>query len=153
MNEQKNKGFSPPAVGGVTLLSVFAVLCLTIFALLSLSTVSANGRLSDASAKAVSDYYAADVKAQRVLALLRSGADIQAAAEENTVDGITADGDVYSYSCKISERQTLEVEVRVDGDNYAVRKWQAVPSGEWNIDSSLPVWDGETATVNTKKYR
>lgn len=34
-NEQR---FSPPAVGGISLLTVFAVLCLTIFALLSLTT-------------------------------------------------------------------------------------------------------------------
>ena len=48
--------FSPPAVGGVSLLVVFAVLCLTVFALLSLTTVRADVRLADASAQAVSDY-------------------------------------------------------------------------------------------------
>ena len=28
----KGKGFSPPAIGGASLLAVFAVLCLTVFA-------------------------------------------------------------------------------------------------------------------------
>lgn len=32
----KKESFSPPAVGGISLLVVFAVLCLTIFGLLSL---------------------------------------------------------------------------------------------------------------------
>ena len=39
-----------PAIGGSSLLVIFAVLCLTVFALLSLSTVQADNRLSDASA-------------------------------------------------------------------------------------------------------
>lgn len=41
MNERQR--FSPPAVGGSSLLVIFAVLCLTVFAMLSLSTVQANG--------------------------------------------------------------------------------------------------------------
>ena len=65
--------FTPPPVGGVSLLVVFAVLCLTVFALLSLSTVRADDRLSQASARAVSGYYAADCQAQEVLARLRAG--------------------------------------------------------------------------------
>lgn len=48
----KEDRFSPPAVGGISLLVAFAVLCLTVFALLSLSTVQAQKRLSDASHKA-----------------------------------------------------------------------------------------------------
>ena len=69
----KEDRFSPPAVGGISLLVAFAVLCLTVFALLSLSTVQAQKRLSDASLKAVGEYYAADSEALRILALLRSG--------------------------------------------------------------------------------
>ena len=65
--------FSPPAVGGISLLVVFAVLCLTVFALLALTTVQADNRLADASAKAVTDYYAADCRAQEILARLRNG--------------------------------------------------------------------------------
>ena len=54
------KRFSAPIVGGSSLLVIFAVLCLTVFALLGLSTVQAGGRLSEASAEAVSAYYAGD---------------------------------------------------------------------------------------------
>ena len=65
--------FSPPAVGGISLLVVFAVLCLTVFALLALATVQADARLAGASAQAVADYYAADCQAQELLARLRCG--------------------------------------------------------------------------------
>ena len=64
MDERKQAELAPPPVGGASLLVVFAVLCLTVFALLSLSTVRANGRLSETSAQAVADYYAADCAAQ-----------------------------------------------------------------------------------------
>ena len=59
----KGKGFSPPAIGGASLLAVFAVLCLTVFVLLSLTTVEADRRLAEAAAQAVTDYYAADCQA------------------------------------------------------------------------------------------
>ena len=92
----KEDRFSPPAVGGISLLVAFAVLCLTVFALLSLSTVQAQKRLSDASHKAVGEYYAADSEALRILALLRSG---EAVPEVSYSDGI------YSYNCPISGTQ------------------------------------------------
>ena len=76
---KKDKGsFAPPALGGISLLVVFAVLCLTVFALLSLSTVRADERLSDASAQAVKNYYAADCKAQELLR--RSGLTVVSVA-------------------------------------------------------------------------
>lgn len=84
----KRESFAPPAVGGSCLLVIFAVLCLTVFALLSLSTAQANDRLADASVEAVSAYYQADRQAETILAQLRSGQMPQ---------GVTADGATYIY--------------------------------------------------------
>lgn len=134
MNEKRNPRFSPPAVGGASLLAVFAVLCLTVFALLSLATVRSDSRLAEASVKAVSDYYAADCKAQEILARLRSG---------EIPDGVNTDGDVYSYSCRVSDTLRLDAEVRINGSGYSVLQWQTVPAGKWEIDESLDLWDGE----------
>ena len=130
----KEDRFSPPAVGGISLLVAFAVLCLTVFALLSLSTVQAQSRLADASLKAVSEYYAADSEALRILALLRMG---ESPEEVEYSDGI------YSYSCPISEKQVLEVEVRLSGEDYDVLRWQAVPDGQDGDESGFDLWDGE----------
>ena len=66
-----NHKHAPPAVGGSSLLVIFSVLCLTVFALLSLSTVQASGRLSSTSAQAVAAYYQADSQAEAILARLR----------------------------------------------------------------------------------
>ena len=139
--------FSPPAVGGISLLVVFAVLCLTVFALLSLATVQADGRLGDASARAVEDYYAADCTAQAVLAWLRTGERGDAVPEDLTVSTTFADyggrfEEVRAFTVPISDTQELQVEVRVDGADYEILRWQAVPTGGWDLDGGLDVWDG-----------
>ena len=130
---ESKKRFAPPPVGGISLLVVFAVLCLTVFALLSLSTVQADVRLADASVRAVSDYYAADREAQEILARLRAG---------EFLEDVSIEGDVYSYSCPISENRELKVEVRIQGPAYTVLCWRAVPVEEWESDDTLELWDG-----------
>ena len=124
-----------PVVGGSSLLVIFAVLCLTIFALLGLSTVQAGRRLSQASADAVSAYYRADTQAEEILARLRSG---------EVPEGVTGFGDIYSYSCPISDTQTLVVEVQLTQDSYSILRWQALYTGEWVPDDTIPVWGTHT---------
>ena len=144
MAANKDQGrLSPPAIGGASLLVVFAVLCLTVFALLSLSTVRADEHLSQISARSVEGYYAADCTAQEVLAPLRSGqkvTDTKVRSKKTDTAGET----LYSYACPISDTQTLEVEVTVREGSYTVLRWQAVPSGDWSIDESLSVWTGDS---------
>lgn len=136
--KKEREKFSPPMVGGSSLLVVFAVLCLTVFALLSLSTVQADRRLADASVETVSAYYAADCQAQEILARLRSG---------EVPEGVTVVEDLGTatyayYSCPMTETQSLEVEVRLDGTSYQILSWQTVATGEWELDESMNLWDG-----------
>ena len=122
MNKRgKCNGFSFPVVGGTSLLVMFAVLCLITFAVLSLSTVKAGDRLGEASAEAVMEYYAADYEAERILAQLRSGI---------LPDGVVFEGDVYGYSCPVSETQRLQVSVQKVGEDWKVLRWMVVT--EWN---------------------
>ena len=130
---KRKQSISIPAFGGSSLLVIFAVLCLTVFALLSLSTVQAEKRLADAAADAVTEYYAADLQAQEIFARLRSG---------ETVDGIQRSGGRYDYSCQISEHQILEVAVEKTGDGWDVLRWQVVAAAEQS-SAGLPVWNGK----------
>ena len=146
MGEKKREGFAPPALGGSSLLVVFAVLALTVFALLSLSTVRADVRLGDATEKMVSGYYAADVKAQEILAKLRTGAPLPEDVEfETTISDYPDHSEtIFSYSIPISDTQELQVEVLVEPDgSYQVRRWQAAAVGDWTFDDSLDLWDGD----------
>ncbi|MEI3141197.1 MAG: hypothetical protein V8S34_06355 [Lawsonibacter sp.] len=99
----------PPVVGGSSLLVIFAVLCLTVFALLSLPTVQADRRLAQSSwPSAVTGYYQADCQAEEILSRLRAG---------ERPEGVTEEGEgVFSYACPISDTQTLEVRVRLAGE-------------------------------------
>lgn len=129
------RSFRPPStIGAASLLTVFAVLCLVIFALLALSTVAANERLSEASRASVEAYYEADCRAEEILAALRGG---------EMPEGVTLSGDTYSYICPISDTQALAVTVRGEREQFEILRWQAVSTVDWTGDDSLPVWDGE----------
>lgn len=134
MNKLKQRRGAPPAVGGASLLVVFAVLCLTTFALLSLATVQADNRLAQSSANAVSSYYRADCQAQAILAQLRAG---------KQPPGVTAEGDIYSYICPISDTQNLSVAVRITDVKYTILSWKTIPADKWKPDNRLQLWDGE----------
>ena len=128
-----SKREAPPAVGGSSLLVIFAVLCLTIFALLGLSTVQADKRLADASIGAVTKYYEADTRAELILGQLRQGI---------LPEGVEKNNNVYCYQCKVSEVQELQVEVRMDGSSYEILRWQLKSTTEWEEEDSLNLWNG-----------
>lgn len=132
---EKKERFSPPAVGGASLLAVFAVLALTVFALLSLTTVRAEQRLADASVQAVAAYYEADAEAEAIFARLRNG---------EPCENVRQEGGIYSYSCAISDHQHLRVELACGDGVWTVLRWQAVASAEPLTEETLPVWEGGT---------
>ena len=119
-------------VGGTSLLLIFSVLCLTVFAVLSLSTAKAGDQLSLSSEQSVLEYYAADTEAEEILATLRRG---------GYVDGVEEEDSVYSYSCPVNERTSLFVEVRIDGTEYEILRWQTAVE-ESMIEENWDVWDG-----------
>ncbi len=131
----RDRTSAPPLVGASSLLVIFAVLCLTVFALLSISTVRADQRLSEQSAASVEGYYRADRQAEEILAQLRAG---------ERPEGVTEHNGIYTYACTISDTQSLVVEAAVDGSSYTILRWQAVSTAEWQADETLRVWDGAT---------
>lgn len=129
---KKQRELSVPAVGGSSLLVIFSVVCLTVFALLSLNTVLAEQRLSQACGEAAQQWYAADLKAQEIFARLRAGED---------VPGVEQAGDQYAYAVAITDHQTLHVTVRCEGEDWKVISWQTAATPEAREDT-LPVWQG-----------
>ena len=124
-----------PMVGVSTLLTIFAVLCLTVFALLSVATVQANLRQARSARLAVTVYHAAEANAQQILAHLRAGKEIE---------GVEREGNRYRFTRPVgSIHRQLAVEVELDGTDYRIIQWQLQPTGEWTNDEDLPVWDGD----------
>ena len=129
----REKKLAPPAVGVCSLLVIFATLCLTVFALLGLSTVQAGGRLTQTTANAVAAYYEADCAAEEIFTQLRAG---------ELPDGVTKENDIYSYICPVSQNQQLEVDLQKDASGWTVLRWQTVSIAEWETNESINVWDG-----------
>lgn len=125
--------FSPPAAGGSSLLVIFGVLAMTVFALLSLTSALARQRLAEHSLEAVSEYYEADNRAEEIFAALRAG---------ELPPEVTQRDNVYTFSCGISENQQLVVELKEETGGWTVLRWQAVPGSLEEEAEALPVWDG-----------
>jgi|GluameStandDraft_1065615.scaffolds.fasta_scaffold02970_7 hypothetical protein len=138
MAEKKDHLFILP-IGASSLLSAFAVLCLVVFALLALSTVRADERLSEASLQATKDYYAADCKAQEILARIRLGESLPEGVEAQAQGGYV----ILRYAVPISDVQELRVEVGQRADRSCeILRWQAVANEEWVGDDGLKLWGG-----------
>ena len=129
---KKRQKMTLPAVGGSSLLVIFAVLCMTVFAVLSLSTVLAEQRLSETAAESVAAYYRADLQAEEIFARLRSG---------ERVPGVQILEDRYEYSCIISETQSLHVTLRRTDNGWSVLRWQTESHAQEQTQT-LPVWTG-----------
>ena len=112
-----------PIIGGTSLITIFAVLCLVVFTLLTLSTVTASRRLATASHSAVSAYYNADCQAEFIFAQLRSG---------TTPESVTVNGNYYSYQCPISDTQYLLVELSYTNGNWSILRWCSMVSIQQN---------------------
>lgn len=130
---KKRKDLAAPNIGGSSLLVIFAVLCLTVLSLLSLSTVLAEQRLSDAYGQATARWYAADLEAQEIYARLRSG---------ETVEGVEQIDGQHVYSVTVSEHQTLRVILENRNGSWEVISWQTLAHME-ERDNALPVWQGQ----------
>ena len=131
---RRDRNTQQPTIGGSSLIVTFAVLCLTVFALLGLSTVRADQRLADVSANAAADYYDAELQAETILSELHSG---------NIPDGVSKNGDVYSYMCPVSDTLSLQVEVRIENSQWEILCWRTVTTIEWTESDSLNVWNGK----------
>ena len=128
------KNASPiPMTGGSFILVIFAVLCMTVFALLSLNTALADKRLKDASLRGTEAYYAADCRAEEIFADIRLG---------KIPEEVKGENGVYSYSCYVSETQWLEVEIAKEEEGFRVLKWQTVTFAEYE-EKGPELWDGE----------
>ena len=130
----KRTRFSVPAIGGGALLTMFAVLCLVVFTLFTLTDALSTRRLSEGSAETAAAYYAADTEGEKIYALLRVGEMPEGVREENGI---------YYYSCPIGPGSALSIELRQTGGGWEVLRWQSVSTDEWSADDSIDVWKGD----------
>lgn len=125
--------------GAVSLVMIFCVLCLAVFAVLTLATAQREKTLSDLNASRAESYYAADTLATQIAAELRDGAtpDYDVALRE------TAEGTVAEYSVPFGAEQYIAVRLLLRPDGACeVQRWASVYGGDWQTDDSIDIWDG-----------
>lgn len=156
MNREEKTRKIAMGVGYVSVMLIFAVICLTIFAVMSFKAAMSTDTFNDRSGEFLKQYYAADTKAKETLSRLNDG--MQAARgsmfleeefEEaaSALEGVSVkqspDGFSVSYTVPINDRQVLAVEIRFDNDGkYTIERWQSVVVSGENSDEHLGVWDG-----------
>ncbi len=158
--EKKQASFT--AIGSSSLLVVFLVLCLTTFAILSLSSAKSDYSFSERMAEHKSNYYEASSHAEDILADIdrlleqtyKSGPmDRQAYLDALSLAFITSSSTpcsfstqsgepVISYQVQVDDRQSLFVELKVTDPSespnyYEILTWKTSPSGQWESDDTL----------------
>jgi hypothetical protein len=136
---------SPPGigVGGASILMVFAVLCLTIFAVLSLVTARSERALAERHAEAVTNYYAADCLAAEVYDALSKAGDLPESVLGVSVSKPSVSS--LSYTVPIDGDRELCVLLRREGDTLRILEWREAATGEWEPDTRIRVWEGPAA--------
>lgn len=144
-------------VGYVSVMLIFAVICLTVFAVMSFRAASANDGFNVRSGDYLKEYYAADSAAKSRLAELdgiaKSAAEsgffedefeVAAGALEGVALNRIMNGFSVNWSVKINERQALLAEASFTNDgNFEITRWQTQTiSTEDSSDSHIGVWDG-----------
>ena len=156
MNRKKGFRGSGLGVGYVSVMMIFAVVCLTLFAVLSFRAAKSNDAFNERSGDFLKQYYEADSKAKEILAQLDECANSAVnsgffadsfefyAGESDGVKVTPAMGGIRAeYSVPINDTRELFVRVTFkESGGYDIGLWQSKSSAADGDDSHINVWDG-----------
>jgi len=134
-------------VGSASIILVFAVLCLTVFTLITFVVAGNDKALVDAEVRLVTGYYKADTLAEQVLAdilVLDELPDppvIRGVYIYSEFDIFTMD-EVVTFSCPVSGVKSLNVQAVIYDDRVEVIHWGMNDTDDWEFDDTLDIWDG-----------
>lgn len=120
MNKQNRVSIG---IGLSTLLMIFTVLILTIFATLSYLQAKRNLSETDKIIASSVEYYDADYKASEIFNELKDHLDDSDYLQENN---ISFSNNEYHYSVKINDEKSLDVVLTRTNDELVITTWQEV---------------------------
>lgn len=149
-------------IGLISLMMIFIVLCMVIFAVLSLSSAIAADRTGQKNADHTTEYYDASNKAEEILADMddifsdsyqkaNNTEDYYRSILErlpDTVNAIQTDGQIEaSYQTDVNDSQALFVRIAAlpfqeiqEKENYSFYKiltWQVIQKDSWEGDNTI----------------
>lgn len=110
-------------IGLSTLLMIFTVLILTIFATLSYLQAKRNLNETDKIIESSVEYYDADYKASEIYNYLKENENDESYMQEKD---ISFSNNEYHYSVKINDKKYLDVVLTRHEDELVITKWQEV---------------------------
>lgn len=110
-------------IGLSTLLMIFTVLILTIFATLSYLQAKRNINETDKIIESSVEYYDADYKASEIYNYLKENTNDESYMQEKD---ISFSNNEYHYSVKINDKKYLDVVLTRHEDKLVITKWQEV---------------------------
>lgn len=127
-------------VGGPTILMVLLVLCLAVFAMITLGSARENMLFAEKTAQATSEYYDASVEVMEIIAVIPEDPDDAASLLCDVgVGNIYDEGrDVLTFWYPVGDQMTLEIDLRL-GDGVTVERFQVVPSNMMFEEEYLPL--------------
>ena len=133
-------------VGSASIVLVFAVLCLTIFSLITYVVAGNEKALTDAKAELVTGYYEADAAAELILAEILNADSIPEKVQGVGIysgwdEKLGAETTYFHYP--VSDIKALYVNVLIRDDSFDILSWRMYDTDDWEIDDSVNVWTGE----------
>ena len=132
MSNSKNKLSFGLNVGSSSILLVFVLLCLVLFAALSIISANADNKLTKKVLERTTSYYSACNEAESAMAELDETLIAAYKDSQNETDYFSKTGHQHSYTFPISDLQYLKVDVEInyptkDTDTfYIIKNWQVV---------------------------
>ena len=130
-------------VGSASIVLIFAVLCLTIFALITFSVAERERVLIEREAALVIGYYRADAIAEIFLAEFLDenvSPDTTYILDKTTAWCNNLLAEVTNFSVSITETMVLAVTVAVYDGHFDILSWRIRNIAPWTAETGLGVW-------------
>lgn len=130
--------------GAVSLVMIFCVLCLAVFATLTYVTADRERQLAELTAQRAAEYYAADAEATRIVAALSRGETPDTDAEiAETLDLWNDASRLVAFRVPAGGEQELSVSLRLyPSGTYEILDWSTGYAGDWEANDTIDIWDG-----------
>ena len=138
MNDKGGMG-----VGSASIILIFAVLCLTIFSLITYIVAANDSALVDTEAQLVRGYYEADALAERIIAEILASDDIPEVVHGVEIEAYwdwDYSAELVYFLSPVSDIKSLFIRIAIRYDTFDILTWRMVDTDEWSYDSSLNVW-------------
>lgn len=159
---RKKKEYPSVQLGSSLMLVILIVLCLTVFATLSLVSALRDYKYSTKSAEKTYNYYQADAEANRVLADISevlqqtyskhpktyTAQRVTELEKLDSLGSVTTDEKgktSVQYQVSVNEQQLLSVtlvlkdKITSESGYYTITEWKEIAASEWQTDTTLPL--------------